>query len=221
MYKLLSFDVYGTLINTPPINVRAFRLILEQAGASNIDALAFYQFWESRNIVHYREPYRSYREIGELSLQEAFENFGVVGGRGDLIERYFELFPEMQLYPDVLPTLERLAGRYRLAVVSNIDDDLLGATRLYREFDLVCTAERAGGYKPDGTLFRYLIAKAGVGVPEILHSGQSQFSDMVGGKPLGLAVCWINRRGIYLHPSVPPPDHIFPDIRSLLPLLGM
>ena len=58
MYKLLSFDVYGTLINTPPINVKAFRLILEQAGASNIDALAFYQFWESRNIVHYREPFR-------------------------------------------------------------------------------------------------------------------------------------------------------------------
>ena len=45
MYKLLSFDVYGTLINTLPINVKAFRLILEQAGASNIDALAFYQFW--------------------------------------------------------------------------------------------------------------------------------------------------------------------------------
>ena len=124
MYKLLSFDVYGTLINTPPINAKAFRLILEQAGASNIDALAFYQFWESRNIVHYREPYRGYREIGELSLEEAFENFGVVGGRGDLIERYFELFPEMQLYPDVLPTLERLAARHRLAVVSNIDDDL-------------------------------------------------------------------------------------------------
>jgi len=29
MYKLLSFDVYGTLINTLPINVKAFRLILE------------------------------------------------------------------------------------------------------------------------------------------------------------------------------------------------
>jgi len=216
MYKLLSFDVYGTLINTPPINVKAFRLILEQAGTSNIDALAFYQFWESRNIVHYREPYRSYREIGELSLEEAFENFGVVGGTADLIERYFELFPEMQLYPDVLPT-----GRYRLAVVSNIDDDLLGATRLGWEFDLVCTAERAGGYKPDGTLFRYLIANAEVAVSEILHSGQSQFTDMVGGKPLGLTVCWINRRSIDLHPSVPPPDHIFPDIRSLLPLLGI
>src|SRR5580693_9632101 len=55
MCKLLSFDVYGTLVNTPPTNAKAFRIILEEAGAPNIDALAFYQFWESRNIVHYRE----------------------------------------------------------------------------------------------------------------------------------------------------------------------
>jgi 2-haloacid dehalogenase len=68
-------------------------------------------------------------------------------------------------------------------------------------------------------LFRYLIANSGVGVPEILHSGQSQLTDMVGGKPLGLTVCWINRRSIDLDPSVPPPDHISPDIQSLLPLL--
>src|SRR5262249_17724026 len=156
MYKLLSFDVYGTLINTPPINVKAFRLILEQAGASNIDALSFYQFWEGRNIIHYQEPYRRYRDIGDLSLEEAFEN---LGGAPDLIEGYFDLFPEMELSPDVLPALERLADRSRLAVVSNIDDALLAATRLCREFDLLCTAERAGGYKPDGTSFRYLIAK--------------------------------------------------------------
>jgi len=35
MFKLLSFDVYGTLINTPPTNAKAFRLILEDAGAPN------------------------------------------------------------------------------------------------------------------------------------------------------------------------------------------
>src|SRR5258708_34505238 len=100
MYKLLSFDVYGTLINTPPTNAKAFRLILEEAGASNIDALAFYQFWESRNIVHYCEPYRSYREIGALSLAEAFENFRIAGGRADLMERYSALCSQMQLSPD-------------------------------------------------------------------------------------------------------------------------
>jgi len=69
MYKLLSFDVYGTLVNTPPTNAEAFRIILEEAGAPNIDALAFYQFWESRNIVHYRELYRSFG----YSLPEAHQ----------------------------------------------------------------------------------------------------------------------------------------------------
>ena len=126
----------------------------------------------------------------------------------------------MQLYPDVLPTLEKLAGKYRLAVVSNIDDDLLRATRLHREFDLICTAERARGYKPDGPLFRYLIANSGVGVAEILHSGQSQFTDMVGAKPLGLTVAWINRRNVALDPRVPHPDYVFPDLASLLTLGG-
>jgi 2-haloacid dehalogenase len=100
-------------------------------------------------------------------------------------------------------------------VVSNIDDDLLALTPLKRNFDLVCTAQRAGGYKPDGTLFRYLIENAGVAKDEILHSGQSQFTDLVGGKPLGLTIAWINRRQIALDASVPRPDFIFPDIQSL------
>jgi 2-haloalkanoic acid dehalogenase type II len=219
MFKLLSFDVYGTLVNTPPASAKAFQTIAEEAGASNIDPIAIYHFWEARNIVHYGEPYRTYKEICRISLEEAFREFGISGGRADLIERYFAIYAEMELYPDVLPTLEKLSRRHRLALVSNIDDDLLAATRLHREFDLVCTAQRARGYKPDGTLFRYLIANAGAELSEIFHSGQSQFTDMVGGKPLGLTIAWINRRGIALHESVPRPDHIFPDIGSLLSLL--
>ena len=117
------------------------------------------------------------------------------------------------------PTLERLASRHRLALVSNIDDDLLAATPLGRSFDLVCTAERARGYKPDGRLFRYLIDRAGVDLGEILHCGQSQFTDMVGGKPLGLTIAWINRRGLRLHPSVPRPDFVFSGLAPLVPLL--
>jgi 2-haloacid dehalogenase len=79
----------------------------------------------------------------------------------------------------------------------------------------VCTAERARGYKPDGTLFRYLIDHAPCARDEILHAGQSQFTDLVGGKPLGLTIAWINRRQIALDASVPCPDFIFPDIQSL------
>jgi len=216
--RMLSFDVYGTLVNTPPANLGAFRAILADAGRPDLDPKEFYSFWEHRNIAHYREPYRTYKDICRLSLSEAYERFGVTTGREEAIQRFFDRFSSMELYPDVLPALDVLARDHKLALVSNIDDDLLGATPLGREFDLVCTAERARGYKPDGMLFRYLLKAAGLPTSQILHSGQSQFTDMVGGKPLGLTIAWINRRGLDLDPSVPPPDLILP---GLQPLCGL
>jgi 2-haloacid dehalogenase len=214
----MSFDVFGTLIDVRGSSYAAFQSILTDSGATNIDVKAFWEHWEERNIAHYWEPYRRYRDICELSLAESFAHFGIKAP-SQLIERYFEAFSSFRPFPDVSPTLDRLAKRYRLAVVSNIDDDLFAQTQLGRTFDLVCTAERAGGYKPDGTLFRYLIGNADCDNDDILHSGQSQFTDMVGGKPLGLTIAWINRRGVDLHASVPKPDYQFPDVASLLTLV--
>lgn len=215
--KLMSFDVFGTLIDVRAGSYAAFQSILADANAAHVDVKAFWEHWEERNIAHYWEPYRRYRDICELSLAETLEHFAIKAP-SRLIERYFEAFPGFALFSDVTPTLDRLAARYRLAVVSNIDDDLFALTPLKRAFDLVCTAERAKGYKPDGTLFRYLIANAGCDLADILHAGQSQFTDMVGGKPLGLTIAWINRRSVSLHPSVPKPDYVFP---AIAPLLGL
>ena len=220
--KLMSFDVFGTLVNVRDGSYDAFASILRETSSSGVDAKAFWEYWETRNIAHYWEPYRRYRDICEIALGETFAHYGLHGDPG-LIARYFDCFPSFTLYPDVEATLDRLARICRLAVVSNIDDDLLAVTPLGRTFDLVCTAERALGYKPDGTLFRYLLAQAssrfGIAREEILHCGQSQFTDMVGAKPLGLTVAWINRRGVALDPSVPKPDYVFSDLNSLLRLV--
>lgn len=59
MYKLLSFDVYGTLMDTPAVSAKAFGRILADTRAPNIDPATFGGFRE-----HYYEPYRSYKEIG-------------------------------------------------------------------------------------------------------------------------------------------------------------
>ena len=154
--KLISFDVFGTLISVRDSSYGAFQRILSEVRAPQIDVKAFWEHWEHRNIAHYWEPYRTYRQICELSLQETFAHFGLTG-EASLINHYFDAFPRFSLYDDVVRTLDRLSRRYRLAVVSNIDDDLLALTPLGREFDLVCTAERARGYKPDGALFRFHI----------------------------------------------------------------
>jgi 2-haloacid dehalogenase len=203
--KLISFDVFGTLVDVRNGSRAAFQAILAQSNACHIDVATFWDYWEERNIIHYKEPYRRARDICEISLSEAFEHFHIHGATGS-IQRYFDAFSSFALFPDVMATLDRLAKRHRLAIVSNIDDDLLALTPLPRAFDLVCTAERARGYKPDGTLFRYLIANAGCDRGDILHCGQSQFTDIVGGKPVGLTVAWINRRNVARHPAVPKPD---------------
>ena len=220
--KLMSFDVFGTLIDVREGSYGAFSSILRDAGGSGVNVKAFWEHWEGRNIAHYWEPYQRYRDICEMSLAETFAHFGLHGD-AKLIARYFEAFPHFALYPDVAPTLDRLARICPLALVSNIDDDLLAATHLGRTFDLICTAERARGYKSDGTLFCFLLDEArhrfGVARDDILHVGQSQFTDMVGAKPLGLTVAWINRRGVALDPSVPRPDYVFPNLASLLSLI--
>lgn len=217
--ELMSFDVFGTLIDVRAGSYDAFQSILDEAGARDVDVKAFWEHWEHRNIVHYWEPYRRYRDICELSLAETLDHFRV-RANPKLIERYFDSFSRFALYDDVIATLDRFARRRRLAVVSNIDDDLLASTPLKRTFDLVCTAERAGGYKPDGALFRYLIDQAGTTKDRIFHSGQSQFTDLVGGKPLGLTIAWINRRGVPLDDSVPRPDYVLSDLASLSALVA-
>src|SRR5882762_1800890 len=170
---IVSFDVYGTLVDVRSGSRDAFAAILRAAGAPQLDALEFWEHWEAANIRRYWQPYRPYREICRASLDETFHHFGLRGDP-DLIRHYFDAFPRFRRFDDVDETLDRLSGRVRLALVSNIDDDLLAVTELGRRFDVVCTAARARGYKPDGTLFRFLLRHGDVDTTRLLHCGQSQ-----------------------------------------------
>src|ERR1700760_3576645 len=89
--KLVSFDVFGTLISVRDGSSAAFQSILDDCGGGGVDVRAFWEYWEHRNIAHYWEPYRSYRAICALSLAEAFAHHGLHGDAA-LIERYFDAF---------------------------------------------------------------------------------------------------------------------------------
>ena len=77
--KLISFDVFGTLISVRDSSYGAFERVLAAADARHLDVRAFWEHWEHRNIAHYWDPYGSYREICELSLAETFAHFKVRG----------------------------------------------------------------------------------------------------------------------------------------------
>ena len=64
--KLISFDVFGTLISVRDSSYGVFERILSEVRAHQIDVRAFWEHWEHRNIAHYWDPYRSYREICQL-----------------------------------------------------------------------------------------------------------------------------------------------------------
>ena len=75
--SLLSFDVYGTLVDVRGGSRAAFGAILRETGASRIDALEFWEHWEAANIRGYWQAYRPYREICRASLDETFRHFGL------------------------------------------------------------------------------------------------------------------------------------------------
>ena len=216
--RLLSFTVLGTLINVRSGAYPAFETILERAGAPSVDVEDFWETWENRNVEQYWQPWRPYRDLCQESLGFAFDKFGIKADSA-LIQFYFDAFPAFELYPDVGPALASLADRFELALVSDIDADLLALTPLARSFRLVFTADKAKAYKPSGALFRYVLAHAGVPGRQILHAGQSQYTDIIGARPLGIAVAWVNRRGVTLNYKLPQPDFTLPDIASVARLV--
>jgi 2-haloacid dehalogenase len=91
--------------------------------------------------------------------------------------------------------LRQLRSRFRLAIVSNVDDDLFAATRpqLGVEFDQIVTAQQAKGYKPSLKIFELALSRISVPAHRVLHVGQSLYHDVIPAQSLGLATVWVNR----------------------------
>src|SRR5207253_7180510 len=78
-------------------------------------------------------------------------------------------------FPDTVTALRRLKTKYRLAIISNIDDDLFSATapRLQIAFDHVITAGQSHAYKPSLKIFELAEQRMRIPREQWLHAGQS------------------------------------------------
>jgi FMN phosphatase YigB (HAD superfamily) len=119
--KLVSCDVLGTLSTCAPARTLPSNRSKAIAAPRTSTSRPRESGLKSATIAHYWEPYRRYRDICRLSWAETCAAFKR-RGCASLIERYFEAFGRFARFADVSATLERLADRYRLAIVSNIDD---------------------------------------------------------------------------------------------------
>ena len=98
-------------------------------------------------------------------------------------------------WPDTVGALRQLKSRFRLAILSNVDDDLFAFTRpaLEVEFDEVITAQQAQAYKPSLKLFELALSRIHAPAHRVLHVGQSIYHDVIPAQSLGLATVWVNR----------------------------
>ena len=98
-------------------------------------------------------------------------------------------------FPDTVAALRILKSRYRLAIVSNVDDELFAAAarKLQVPFDAVITAQQARCYKPGLTIFRLALERIGLPPDQVLHVGQSIYHDVIPAQSMGTATVWVNR----------------------------
>ena len=192
-FDVLTFDCYGTLIDWESGIVAATRFQLGDAAASiaDEDLLAAFAAVEHEAEV----PYKSYREVLALSLRGMGERLGVAVGDAQAAG-FGSSVGQWPAFPDSGDALRRLQERFKLAVITNCDDDLFAQSErpLGVSFDYVITAQQAGSYKPDHANFLLAFERIDEPRDRILHVAQSLFHDHVPAKALGMKSVWIDRR---------------------------
>jgi 2-haloacid dehalogenase len=214
-FRALSFDCYGTLIDWESGLLGAVRPILGSHGHNLSDARILEIYGEVEPPE--QNPYRCYRDV----LANVVRRFGERLGFSVSPEEA-ELLPlslkNWLPFPDTVAALQKLKTKYKLAIISNTDDDLFAGTapHLQVKFDEVITAEQAQAYKPSLAPFLLALQRLGRARDQVLHVGQSIYHDVVPAKSLGMTTVLVQRRGFgATKPTEGQPDLRVPDLKTL------
>lgn len=192
-FEILTFDCYGTLIDWEAGILSALHRVLSTHGKKIDDAtvLKLYGDFEQRSE---QGAFRPYREV----LQSVVRQFAAEFHFTPSVEEMRSLpdsLPTWKPWPDTVASLRELKTHFRLAILSNVDDDLFAGTRpqLGVELDEVITAQQAQAYKPSLKLFELALSRINAPAHRVLHVAQSIYHDIVPAQSLGLATVWVNR----------------------------
>jgi 2-haloacid dehalogenase len=193
-FECLTFDCYGTLIDWETGILSALKPILEghHRNISDEGILELYAALEAQIEAGEYLPYR-------LVLQRVTQRLGarlsfpLYDGEANALADSLKDWPP---FPDTIDALQRLKSRYKLAIISNTDDDLFADTAktLKVPFDHVITAQQVVRYKPSHRNFDRAVEIIGIPKEKILHCAQSIFHDIVPTRELGIKNVWVNRR---------------------------
>jgi 2-haloalkanoic acid dehalogenase type II len=217
-FDIITFDCYGTLIDWESGITDAFQSEAGRDGVSLRPDQIINAYMLEEPLVE-SKSYRRYREVlGETALRVASRlGWELAAERAGFLA---ESLPHWSPFADTNPALERLARRFQLGILSNIDDDLLEATRsqFSVNFDLIVTAQQVSSYKPGLAHFNEAMLR--VRGKRLLHAAQSYFHDVVPASKLDLPVVWVNRNAASAEQGGPVPTHEVRNLTELADFLG-
>ncbi len=216
----VTFDVYGTLIDRDTGIYEAFAAEAARDGVEldRAELLALV-----REITREIEggSYELYAEVLRRTAIEVAKrlNWALEPSRSgflpDSVQRW-KPFKETNIQ------LAKLAKKYKLGLLSNVDDKLLGQTRRHipTDFDLVVTAQQVRSYKPDPAHFTECARRMG-GKRGWVHVAASHYHDVVPCVKARVPIIWVNRTKETLDSSQRKPTAEVPNLKEAAKLLGV
>ncbi len=197
-FKVLTFDVYGTLIDWESGMIAGLKPLTDRVGLGLtrdqiLEAHAYHESTTQRWT-----PAKKYYELLAVVYRRLAEEWGVEV-TWEACQAYGHSVRQWPAFPDSAEALAYLRQHYKLVVLTNIDNQSFSGSnaRLNVAFDGVYTAEDIGSYKPADRNFDYMIEaleRRGIGKHDVLHTAESMFHDHAPANKHGLANCWIYRR---------------------------
>lgn len=191
--KILTFDCYGTLINTEPLYQWLENLAMA-AGLAPAKVRAAYERYEDDPISV--QPYVDYADLVRANLK----NLDTTFSQNHFFESHYVECLQVQRnllpYADVIPTLQAWhAAGVKLVIMSNSSWDIMPANlvALQVPFDQVITAEDVQAYKPDLTFFKAAEQQLGLTADNHWHLARGYQSDVVPAEQLSWPMIWVNR----------------------------
>lgn len=192
-FKVLTFDVVGTLIDFETGVLTAMRSLSGKSPAEVSDDQIFQSYLRGRELnydrssVVFADVYRYVAEdLGFPNSDQAADAFQLSVLR-------------WPAFKDSAAALKRLRRRYRLVAMTNADRVAFSfyAHTLGNPFDDGVTYDDTGVAKPNPQFFAFNRGRqSGFGYKQgdILHVAQSQYHDIGIARELGYTTCWIERR---------------------------
>jgi putative hydrolase of the HAD superfamily len=198
--QLITFDLDDTLWDTAPIIISAEATLRDwlAAHAPNLGPFPREALMAIRTRLVTADPSLQHRisALRRLVLFHALHDAGYTETEANqLADESFEVFlharHQLEIFPEVQPTLELLGKQYTLGVVTNGNADVrrLG---LAEYFKFALCAEDLGIGKPDPAPFLEALRLGDAPAHAAVHVGDHPVDDIAGAQRAGLRAVWYN-----------------------------